>query len=142
MLELVVLGALRMERGTSAGRCHAAPEGAGGGKSAFNLRAWGAGLVNNLRLGFAEQQQKRATPPAPVEDAAPPAAAAVAAAEEPGQREATPSELRVVPSSADKEGSWEHWQQVGDPCSSAAQLACQGACSWYNAAVSRTASVA
>ena len=116
MLELVVR--VGFEDGTrhSAGRCHAAPEGGGGGKSAFNLRAWGAGLVNNLRLGFAEQQQKRAAPPAPDQDAAP--AAAAAAEEEPGQREATPPELRVVPSSADEEGSWEHWQQVGGPARS------------------------
>ncbi|KAK9834296.1 hypothetical protein WJX81_004230, partial [Elliptochloris bilobata] len=34
-------------------RCQAAPEASGGG-SLFNLRAWGAGVVNGLKLGQAE----------------------------------------------------------------------------------------
>ena len=96
-------------------RCQTAPDG-GSGRSAFNLRAWGAGLMNNLRLGFMEQQQRLVSPPA--EEAA--ASAPDQDAPAPGQqREGTATASSSAPelhmltaSAAEDEASWENWQEV------------------------------
>lgn len=84
-------------------RCQAAPEG-GAGKSLFNLRAWGANLVNNLLLGQEQKQQSEQQP----------------SSDEAQQLEARPSdisaaskpvELRILPANAE-EKAWELWKEV------------------------------
>lgn len=84
-------------------RCQAAPEG-GAGKSLFNLRAWGANLVNSLLLG---QEQKQRSEQQPSGDEAQQAESRTTDNGAPSK----PAELRILPANAEEE-AWELWKEV------------------------------
>lgn len=84
-------------------RCQAAPEG-GAGKSLFNLRAWGANLVNNLLLGQEQKQQPTQEPSQEASQAELPAAESATAEQQ--------TELRILSATTAEEESWEHWKEV------------------------------
>lgn len=84
-------------------RCQAAPEG-GAGKSLFNLRAWGANLVNNLLLGQEQKQRSEQQLSGNEAQQAEPRPSENGAASK-------PAELRILPVNAEEE-AWELWKEV------------------------------
>ncbi|CAL8470008.1 g9550 [Coccomyxa elongata] len=97
-------------------RCQAAPEG-GAGKSLFNLRAWGANLVNSLLLG---QEQKQRSEQQPGGDEAQQAESRPTDSGAPSK----PAELRILPANAEEE-AWEHWKEYFNDMDNLYEHACE-----------------
>lgn len=91
-------------------RCQAAPDGSG--KSLFNLRAWGQGLFNNLRLGFAEQKEAADSQPGAAEQQQQSSAGESRNSGMDSSNGQQGAELQILQPMTGQETSWEDWLQV------------------------------